>query len=154
MRNVRMLLVVGLLGLAAVAQAADHHRNNLLGENVAVAGYDPVAYFPEGGGKPAKGLISVSEERDGVTYRFASEENREKFRQNPGKYQPQYGGWCAWAVGELGKRVDVDPESYEIRHDRLYLFFRDAKLDTRALWLKNHHEFIEKANANWPKLAD
>ncbi len=149
MRNMRVLLVAGLLGLAGAVQAADHHQYNLLGENIGAAGYDPVAYFPEGGGKPVKGLISISEERDGVTYRFASDENRAKFRENPGKYEPQYGGWCAWAVGAINKRVDIDPESYVIRGDKLYVFFRDAKLDTRAMWLKDEKALTAKAEANW-----
>jgi hypothetical protein len=153
MSKFRVLCVAGLLALTGAANAADHHRYNLLGENVAAAGYDPVSYFPEGGGQPAKGLISVTEERNGVTYRFASESTREIFRGNPGRYEPQYGGWCAWAIGAINKRVDVDPESYVVRGDRLYLFFRDAKLDTRAMWLKDEKALTEKADANWPVLS-
>jgi hypothetical protein len=50
-----------------------HQQHNLMGESVGLAGYDPVAYFPEGGGKPARGLISISHQYEGVTYRFNSE---------------------------------------------------------------------------------
>jgi YHS domain-containing protein len=131
-----------------------HHHHNLLGESVAAGGYDPVSYFPEGGGKPAKGLIEFSEEHGGVTYRFASERNRETFRKDPDMYQPQYGGWCAWAVGAIRKRVDIDPQSFEIRGDRLYLFYRDPKLDTRVMWLKDEQSLVEKGDANWPALSD
>jgi YHS domain-containing protein len=131
-----------------------HHRYNLLGESVAAGGYDPVSYFPEGGGGPVKGLIEISEEYGGVTYRFASERNRQAFRNAPERYQPQYGGWCAWAVGAVRKRVDIDPQSFEIRGDRLYLFYRDPKLDTRAMWLKDEQALIEKGNVNWPALSD
>jgi hypothetical protein len=149
-----VLLIGLLLALAAVADAqTSTTKYNLLGESIGVAGYDPVSYFPEGGGKPQKGLISLSYQYDGVTYRFATEEDREKFKANPATYIPAYGGWCAWAVGELGKRVDVDPLSFEIRNGRLLLFYRDPKLDTRALWLKKPDAITAKADANWPALS-
>ena len=136
-----------------MAQSVSGHRYNVLGESVGLVGYDPVSYFPEGGGKPQRGLIGISQEHDGVTYRFASEDHLARFKKNPEKYLPAYGGWCAWAAGELAKRVDVDPESFEVRDGRLYLFYRDPALDTRALWVKKPADLIAKANANWPALA-
>src|SRR5262249_25953168 len=125
------LMVLGVLVAAASAlpraAAAEASRNahNLLGESVGLVGYDPVSYFPEGGGKPAKGLISISSELDGVTYRFATEAHKAAFLKNPVKYVPAFGGWCTWAVAELGKRVDVDPESYVVKDGRLLVFYRD-----------------------------
>lgn len=157
--SLALLLLAGTLfsARAGFAQQANsganlHHRFNLLGEAVGAAGYDPVAYFPEGGGKPQKGLVKYTLTRDGVTYRFASEENLNRFKQNPEKYTPVYGGWCAWAVGAIAKRVDVDPESFVIRSGKLYLFYRDAELDTRALWLQDEEGLVKKADQNWPSL--
>lgn len=152
MRSILLASMLSVATLCAASPAELRHKNNLLGENVGVAGYDPVSYFPEGGGKPQRGLIGVSAEYEGVTYRFASEEHRSRFQKNPAKYLPAYGGWCAWAAGELGKRVDVDPESFEIRDGRLYLFYRDSRLDTRTLWLPKAQELINKADSNWPSL--
>ena len=146
-------------GVAEPARAASpgkgspRHSHNLLGESVGLVGYDPVSYFPEGGGKAEKGLIGISHEYDGVIYRFGSEEHRALFIRNPEKFVPVYGGWCAWAVGELGKRVDADPESFEIKNGKLYVFYRDRNLDTHALWLQKPDELISKADANWPALA-
>ena len=164
MKSKRMfaaLITVGLLlatGLAwsqgpqsAPAQTPQYH--NLLGDSIGVSGYDPVAYFPEGGGRPLKGLIRLTFQFKGVNYRFASQENLDRFKATPEKYLPAFGGWCAWAVGELGKKVDVDPESFEIRDGHLYLFYRDRELDTRALWQKNPEELLRKANANWRTLG-
>lgn len=154
-----LALAAILAGSALASPAAEKagpsmvgHSYNLLGERVGVAGYDPVSYFLEGGGRPRKGLIAISLEHDGVTYRFTSQEHLALFKKDPKKYLPAYGGWCAWAVGELGKRVDVDPESFEIRDGKLYLFYRDPGLDTRSLWLKGTADLITKANANWPSL--
>ena len=139
---------------ATASTAPNHSRKyNLLGESVGLGSYDPVSYFPEGGSRPQRGLIKLTHVYDGVTYRFASPENLERFKGQPAKYVPAYGGWCAWAVGELGKRVDADPESYLIRNGRLLVFYRDRELDTRALWLKNEAELSRKAEANWPALS-
>lgn len=147
------LLVILLVSSWALAEIPLSQKYNLMGESIGIAGYDPVAYFPEGGGKPAKGLISISYPFEGVTYRFTSNEDLAMFQKSPRKYLPAYGGWCAWAVAELKKRVDVDPESFEIRNGVLYVFYRDKSLDTRSLWLKNVDGFITKGTANWPEMS-
>jgi hypothetical protein len=150
-------LVAALAALPAMAApispAAPSHRYDLLGESIGLSGYDPVSYFPEGGGRPEKGLISISQQHDGVTYRFSSKEHLALFDKQPEKYLPAYGGWCAWAVAELGQRVDVDPESFQIRDAKLYLFYRDPALDTRSLWLKDVETMISKGNAHWPDVS-
>ena len=153
-----VLLAAGILALVGApsgAQAAEpsRHAFNLLGESVGLVGYDPVSYFPEGGSKPVKGLISISVEHEGVSYRFASEDHKAAFVKNPSKYLPAYGGWCAWAVAELGKRVDVDPQSYLLRNGQLLVFYRDAALDTRAMFLENPDALYRKGEANWPALS-
>jgi len=153
------LLALGALVAAgsalprAAAAEASHLSYNLLGESVGLVGYDPVSYFPEGGGQPAKGLISISAVHDGVTYRFATEAHRAAFVKNPAKYLPAFGGWCTWAVAELGKRVDADPESYLVKNGRLLVFYRDPALDTRAKFLEDPDALLAKADANWPALA-
>ena len=155
----RALLALGALTMAVTpppgisAAEASRRSHNLLGESVGLVGYDPVSYFPEGGGKAAKGLISISAEYEGVTYRFATEVHKAVFQKNPAKYAPAFGGWCTWAVGELGKRVDVDPESFIVKNGRLLVFYRDPALDTRAKFLENPDVILKKAEANWPALA-
>jgi hypothetical protein len=153
------LLALGALAMVTItlprvaAAEASHKSFNLLGESVGLVGYDPVAYFPEGGGKPAKGLISISTEHEGVTYRFATEAHKAAFLKSPAKYLPAFGGWCTWAVAELGKRVDVDPESYVVKNGRLLVFYRDPALDTRAKFREGPDAMLKKAEANWPALA-
>ena len=154
------LVALGMLTSAVTtlprvsAAEASRKSHNLLGESVGLVGYDPVSYFPEGGGRPAKGLISISVEHEGVTYRFATEAHKAAFAKNPAKYVPAFGGWCTWAMGELGKRVDVDPESYVVKNGRLLVFYRDPALDTRAKFLENPDVLLKKAEANWPALAN
>jgi hypothetical protein len=95
----------------------------------------------------------ISAEYDGVTYRFATEEHKAIFQKNPAKFIPAFGGWCTWAVAELGKRVDVDPEAYVVKNGKLYVFYRDPLLDTRAKFLANPDAMLAKAEASWPALA-
>ncbi|HSD65399.1 MAG TPA: YHS domain-containing (seleno)protein [Vicinamibacteria bacterium] len=144
-----------LVGVATAdpMKAASRTSHDLTGEGVGLVGYDPVSYFPEGGGRPEKGLISIAAEYDSVTYRFTSEAHKAIFQKNPARYAPAYGGWCTWAVAELGKRVDVDPESYVVRNGRLHVFYRDKALDTRAKFLESPDALLAKAEANWPALA-
>ncbi len=148
-----VLTVLAGAAMADSMKSASRTSHNLLGEGVGLVGYDPVSYFPEGGGKPEKGLISISAEHEGVTYRFTSEEHKAFFQKNPARYAPAYGGWCTWAVAELGKRVDVDAESYVVKNGRLYVFYRDKALDTRAKFLESPEKLLAKAEANWPALA-
>lgn len=139
--------------LADTMKGASRTSHDLLGEGVGLVAYDPVSYFPDGGSKPVKGHIMISAEYEGVTYRFASEEHKAIFQKNPARYIPAYGGWCTWAVAELGKRVDVDPESYVVRNGKLYVFYRDPVLDTRAKFLESPDAMLARAEANWPALA-
>lgn len=152
-RIVSLTLVLALAASTSMAKGKSPAPKsyNTLGEAVGLVGYDPVSYFPEGGSSPQKGSIKISAEHDGVTYRFATEDHQKAFKKNPAKFLPQYGGWCAWAVSELGSRVDVDPLSYEIRSEKLYVFYRDPGLDTRSLWKAD--EMIAKADKKWPSLS-
>jgi YHS domain-containing protein len=145
--------VLASTATADTVKSAPRTSHDLLGEGVGLVGYDPVSYFPDGGGKPVKGHIMTSAEYDGVTYRFASEEHRALFQKNPAKYVPAYGGWCTWAVAELAKHVDVDPEAYVVKNGKLYVFYRDPKLDTRAKFLEDPDGMLAKAEANWPALS-
>jgi hypothetical protein len=124
---------------------------NLDEHELALQGYDPVAYFPEGGGKPRKGLETLSSTHEGVVYRFASEENRKLFLASPAKYEPQYGGWCAYAMAG-GEKVSIDPRSFLVTDGKLYLFFKAWYADTRAKWLKDEPKLRARADQAWKAL--
>lgn len=113
-----------------------------------INGYDAVAYFTEG--KPIRGNGHHVAVFDGVTYLFASEENKKKFEANPEKYIPAYGGYCAYGVS-VEKKFVGDPEVWKIVDGKLYL-----NLDTeiQSQWEKDVPGHIRKAEANWPKIKD
>jgi hypothetical protein len=133
---------------------APQHANVEVDEDVklALGGFDPVAYFPEGGGKPAAGLAKLAAVHGGLTYRFASEAHRRLFLADPWTYEPAYGGWCAYAMAE-GEKVEVDPESFRVLDGRLFVFYDGLFADTRKSWLKDEARLLPLADAAWTKLS-
>ncbi|PQJ80029.1 YHS domain-containing (seleno)protein [Polaribacter porphyrae] len=113
-------------------------------------GYDVVAYFSN---KALKGDKKFKTEFEGVKYKFTSQENLETFTKNPKKYIPQYGGYCAYAIGKKGKKVSIDPKTFEIREGKLYLFYNSWGTNTLELWTKEGAEKLKnEADKNWIKI--
>lgn len=118
-------------------------------KNLAIEGYDPVAYFPEGGGKPKKGKKAHTHSHRGVAYRFVNAENLRKFKDNPDKYEPTHGGWCAYAISK-GDYTEPNPKRFVIQNDRLMLFYDGLFGDTYKSWHKEGPEELEvKADQFW-----
>lgn len=122
-----------------------------LSRGVALHGYDPVSYWPEGGALPRKGDERRAVDYGGAIYLFADDDNLATFRQDPAKYEPAHGGWCSWAMKDQS-RVDVDPETYLLRDGRLFLFYNAGGTDTRAMWLEREHApQVRQADAAWAR---
>ena len=66
---------------------------NLDASGLALRGYDPVAYFETG--KPMRGMAKITASFGGARYLFATKAHRKSFLNNPTKYLPQFGGFCA-----------------------------------------------------------
>ena len=119
----------------------------------AIGGYDPVAYFPEGGGVARRGSPIIAVDAAGVLYLFASAENRARFIADPTHYEPAHGSWCSWAM-RGGTKTEVDPRSFIVRKGRLFLFYDGIWGDTRALWLETDHgSSVEVADQEWAALS-
>jgi hypothetical protein len=86
-----------------------------------------------------------------TTYWFVNAENAETFKANPKRYLPEYGGWCAYAMGLDGSLVEVDPETFKIIDGKLYLFYNALLNNTLKKWNKNEGELLKNANENWNK---
>jgi YHS domain-containing protein len=145
-----------LSGEAPRTVAPDSYRlvneRNLTDASLALEGYDPVAYFAEGGGKPAKGKKKHAWRYKGVLYRFANERNLAAFRKAPKKYEPQHGGWCSYAMGARSKKVEVDPEVFRMTKGQLHLFYTDWFDDTSADWDEDTQSLKKAADKNWKTL--
>jgi YHS domain-containing protein len=137
--------------LAGPLTAQDHNRQKHfnLEKGLALEGYDPVAYFMQG--KARKGQKNISAVHQSVTYYFASLANRDEFKANPSRFEPEYGGWCAYAMGESGEKVEVDPETFKIIDNKLYLFYNKYFNNTLKSWNKDEVRLKKNADVNWKK---
>jgi YHS domain-containing protein len=138
---------LALLLLSAPAAAKDPVYTGTL-SNLAVSGYDPVAYFTEG--KAVEGSAAFEHNWNGATWRFANAKNLEVFKADPEAYAPQYGGYCAWAVSQ-GYTASSDPNAWRIVGKKLYLNYNR---EVQKMWEKDAVGNIVKADKNWPKVLE
>ena len=103
-------------------------------DGVAAGGYDVVSYFQAN--TPKIGKPELTAIHDGISYRFSSEENLQKFFTNPNKYIPQFGGWCSMTL-VMGRATKPTYDNFAILSDKLYLFERTLSVNGKELWLKD-----------------
>ncbi len=139
------LFAAGVL-LSSAAVAIEPIEQSWRG--VAIDGTDPVGYFRDG--RAVAGSKDFEFAWNGATWRFASAEHRDAFRAAPDRFAPQYGGYCAWAVGH-GYTASTDPEAWSIVGGKLYLNY---SRDVQAMWEPGKAQWIERADAQWPKLRE
>jgi YHS domain-containing protein len=139
-----------ITGFTVSAQLDDAgRRRNFNHENdVAIREFDPVSYFNNA---PAKGNSKYFHKHRGIVYYFASEANREEFKKSPDKFEPAYGGWCAYTVATTGERIKVNPSTYKIVDGKLYLFSNFNGKSTLPLWNKEEKKLKAQADKNWLK---
>ncbi len=118
-------------------------------EGLALQGYDPVAYFTNN--SATKGNSTFQTTISGVVYYFSSQQNKQLFDEQPKKYEPQYGGWCAYAMGIDGSKVSIDPKTFKIINGKLYLFYNQKGNNTLLDWNKNETKLQLKADEFWKK---
>ena len=146
---------LAFLSIIPNVSAQSHHSGkqlyNTTEEGLAIKGYDPVAYFTDNTAQEGKQDIRYV--YDGVTYRFTNQQHLNSFKMDPQKYMPQYGGWCAYAMGATGEKVDVDPETFKLLNGRLYLFYNRFFNNTKKSWDKDEINLKQKADVNWQMIS-
>jgi hypothetical protein len=135
-----------LLAMAGTAAALEPVHQTWRG--VAIDGTDPVAYFTDG--QPVAGKPEFELEWNGARWRFASAAHRDQFRADPERFAPQYGGYCAWAVGH-GYTASTDPDAWTIVGEKLYLNYDKS---VQQDWFPEKERWIEAGDRNWPGLRD
>lgn len=146
-----LLTILLLAGINSVTAQADLRKKeyNTSKSGLAIEGYDPVAYFATG--KAVKGSRDLAIQDQGIIYNFSNAQNKELFKANAAKYEPQYGGWCAYAMGATSEKVEVDPETFKIKDGKLYLFYHSWTNNTLPKWNKDEAALKAKADASWVK---
>ena len=122
---------------------------NLDKSGLAVEGYDVVAYFTQG--KAVKGNKNFAVLAEGAIYYFSTVANKELFKANYTKYEPKFGGWCAYAMGSAGEKLEIDPETFKIINGELYLFYHTWINNTLTKWNKDEANLKAKAETSWKK---
>ena len=133
------------------AQVVLRTKDFNLKKGIAIQGYDPVAYFTQN--KPVKGNKQYAVLADGITYYLSSAANKDLFLKNYKKYEPQYGGWCAYAMGAINDKVEIDPETFKMVDGKLYLFYHSWVNNTLNKWNKDETNLKNKADKNWATLS-
>lgn len=148
MKQFIMAVIVTMFSVFSVyAQTAIRTKEFNLEKGVAIQGYDPVAYFTQN--KAVKGNKQFAAIAEGVTYYFSSAENKAIFLKDYTKYEPQYGGWCAYAMGASNDKVEIDPETFKIVNGKLFLFYHSWVNNTLNKWNKDESNLKAKADKNW-----
>jgi len=147
----KKIIITFLVTVSAVcttnAQVAQRTKEFNLEKGVAIQGYDPVAYFTQN--KAVKGNKQFAALADGITYNFSNAANKDLFIKDYKKYEPQYGGWCAYAMGAANEKVEIDPETFKIVNGKLYLFYHSWVNNTLNKWNRDETDLKAKADKNW-----
>lgn len=146
MKKILLSLVVAALALPALAQTKT--LLNLDSAGVAIHGYDPVAFFTDG--KPVKGDPKYASKRDGAVYLFGSKEHKDLFNAEPAKYEPMFGGYCAYGVSR-NRLVEIDVNAFQIVNGKLVLQYSTG---VREDFNQDQAGNLAKAEARWPGLVE
>jgi YHS domain-containing protein len=140
---IAIALFVAALGTVS-AQTVDFNKDS---DGLWVDGYDAVAYLTTN--KAVKGSKTYQALYQGTRFQFSSEQNKQLFLAMPEKYIPAYGGWCAYAMGANGEKVEVNPKTFKVIGGKTYLFYNKFFTNTLDDWNKDEANLKAKADANW-----
>jgi YHS domain-containing protein len=129
-----------LIGGAAVAAPPW----SSLGEAVAIQGYDSVAYFTKS--DAVRGSSKFLYDWNGMSWFFASAENRDTFAAAPEKYAPQFGGFCTPSVAS-GKTSRGGGDAWLIHDGKLYLSYDQL---VRENLRRDLSGTVSRASGWWP----
>ncbi len=145
-KRISTILGAVVLGISAMAHAGPDTETD--GNDVILAGHDAVAYFTQG--KPVEGSADYTAVYNGAIYRFSTAKNRDSFNNNPQRYAPQYGGFCAYGM-TFGKKFEVDGKAFEVVDGKLYV---NKNMDVYKAWAEDIPKHINEAGAQWPKVEN
>ena len=141
-----VLLIVVLVTGSVLLAAQESVLINRDGQGRVLDGYDVVAYFTQN--RAIEGSEQYSYDWGGATWLFSNANNRDLFKANPTRYQPEYSGYCAFAVAQ-GAIAGVDPNAFTLVDGKLYLNFSRG---VHRRWSRDIPGNIRSGDRNWPSL--
>lgn len=148
MTGMKKLILYTLAMFFAAAGAQAQKAEIFSPDGKAIKGYDAVAFFKDSAA--VKGAEQFSYQWKGATWLFSSKENKDAFIADPSKYEPQYGGYCAYGTAD-GHKAPTETNTWTLFNGKLYFNYNSKVKD---LWLKNQPVFIQQADINWPLIKD
>lgn len=148
--NIKLWTIFCTIFFVAASNAASRnvaHYN--LQNGVGFKGHDPVSAFSEGGGVVLKGTAAHRVVFEGVTYYFANHQNAALFEKHPSKYEPTYGGNCAWGMAH-GSKVDIVPSLVTIHGNRAHYF---VSARAKRQFDTNIQKFEALADGHWRDIS-
>ena len=152
MKTLKTSIVALAILLTTNMFAQNNMANNIDNSNIALQGFSPVSYLDLE--LAQKGSKNFKSQYKKVVYYFTSAEQKTTFDKNPGKYLPQYGGFCAFGA-YAGAKFRVDPNKFIVNNGKYFLYLNNVELDAKQLWLaeNNHSKLKGVADKNWKKLS-
>ena len=139
------------LSIATAAVAGPNHpvSEPAYSLRVGLQGYSPVSYLDNHKAEP--GSPRFTAEHNGITYFFTTNAQRQTFVSDPAKYEPAYGGYCAYGCAVNGL-FTPNPESFKIIDGKVNLFIKNDQVDTLQLWEQEGDSAMKKkADGFWAK---
>jgi len=137
-----IFFVLLLSGLKAAAQQPEIYQK----DGAAIAGYDVVAFFTDAAA--VKGSSTYTLVWNDAAWHFATAAHRDSFAVNPGRYAPQYGGWCAYGMAG-GYKAPTQADTWTVLDGKLYFNYSRK---VKSTWDKDRGNYILKADGNWPAI--
>jgi len=141
---VKWLLMLTLFQFSGMSSAGEINKGYF--GNVAIKGYDPVAYFTEQ--RAVKGSENFSYTWLGAEWKFSSQTHKKLFSENPVQYAPQYGGHCSDGISYGSTTTNIDPQAWRIIDGKLYLNYDQGA----AIEIEEIDGQIARAEQNWPEI--
>ena len=142
----RMVLLIAVLVTGSALLAAQEVIINRDRSGRVLDGYDVVSYFTQN--RAVKGSDQYSYDWGGATWLFSNARNRDLFKADPARYQPEYGGFCAYAASRNAV-AGVDPNAFSVVDDKLYLNFSRG---VHRRWTRDIPGNVLAADRFWPGL--
>lgn len=135
------ILFFTVFTLSVNAQTVKQNKDYL-----ALDGYCPVAYHVLK--KAVKGKAEFSTTYDENTYHFVNAKAKKMFDKDPGKFLPEYDGYCATAMS-MGKKLKSNPKLFTLYKGHTYLF---SSKKAKNMYDKNPGMFVKKADKEFAAL--
>ena len=111
---------------------------------IALNGYDVVSFYTES--KAIRGADAFSFKWKDATWLFSSQQHLDSFKQSPEKYEPAFGGYCAYGTSR-GYKAPTQIDTWTIVNNKLFFNYNQK---VKELWNKNQSTFIDSATVKWP----